>query len=260
MRIAFLLAPALALLALSGCPGTRAQGVVEPSPSFPLVRVVDGDTVVLRMNGREESVRLIGVDTPEKHPSRKLDADARRSGRPAEAIQALGREASRVTAGILGEGPVQVEFDVQERDRYGRLLAYLYVRQENGRVMVNREILRRGWADVLTIPPNVRYAEEFRAIAREAKEAGRGLWGEPSLLTGETGSGRADPEWTGAAEGCEPAGGACPEGCPVKGNVNRAGERIYHVPGGSYYGVTVPEACFPVGAAAEAAGFRASLH
>jgi micrococcal nuclease len=118
------------------------------------VRVVDGDTVVLAALGR---VRLIGVDTPEVH------------GR----VECFGREASRVARELLPRGAaVQVTFDVERRDRYSRALAYV---RSDGR-FVNAELVRRGVATPLTIPPNVRHEELFRRLAREARQGERGLW------------------------------------------------------------------------------------
>jgi micrococcal nuclease len=119
-----------------------------------VVRVVDGDTVVLAALGR---VRLIGVDTPEVHGG----------------VECFGREASRVTAGLLPRGAaVRVTFDVERHDRYRRVLAYV---RSDGR-FVNAELVRRGVATPLTIPPNVRHAALFRRLARQARERERGLW------------------------------------------------------------------------------------
>ena len=128
-----------------------------------VVRVVDGDTVIVRAGGSEESVRLIGVDTPEtKHPTKP--------------VQCFGKEASAFTASVLPPGTVvRLERDVEERDRYDRLLVYLY-RVDDG-TFINLELARQGFAGVLTIPPNVAHTSEFVAAAAEARQAGRGLWG-----------------------------------------------------------------------------------
>lgn len=138
----------------SGPPGRSTGPVVE--------RVVDGDTVVVRVGATEERVRLIGVDTPEtKHPS--------------EPVECFGAEASAFTTELLPEGTaVRLERDVEARDHYDRLLAYVY-RVDDG-LFVNRELLAHGYAAVLTVPPNVAHAEEFVALAAEARDEGRGLW------------------------------------------------------------------------------------
>jgi micrococcal nuclease len=120
------------------------------------VRVSDGDTVRVRIDGgREERVRYIGIDTPEVTSGACFAAEA------AEANEDLvaGRE-------------VRLELDAEERDRYGRLLAYVY----SGDTFVNAELVRAGFAQPLTVPPNVRFADRFKRLAREARRAGRGLW------------------------------------------------------------------------------------
>jgi micrococcal nuclease len=126
----------------------------------PVVRVVDGDTIHVRIGARVEKVRYIGVNTPEVHHPRKGEEPG-------------GREAAEVNRRLVEGKSVRLELDVQERDRYGRLLAYVWV----GDVMVNAELVRLGYAQVMTIPPNVRYQEMFVKLQREAREAGRGLWG-----------------------------------------------------------------------------------
>jgi hypothetical protein len=85
---------------------------------------------------------------------------------------ASGREATEVNRQLVDGQRVRLELDAQVRDQYGRLLAYVWV----GNVMVNAELVRRGYAQVMTIPPNVKHAELFVRLQREAREAGRGLW------------------------------------------------------------------------------------
>lgn len=124
-----------------------------------VVRVVDGDTVHVRIGDRIEKVRLIGVNTPEIHHPRKGEEPG-------------GRQALAVNRQLLLGKRVRLELDVQHRDRYGRLLAYVWV----GDTMVNAELVRRGYAQVMTVPPNVRYQDLFLKLQRDAREAGRGLW------------------------------------------------------------------------------------
>jgi micrococcal nuclease len=124
-----------------------------------VVRVVDGDTVVVRYEGREERIRLIGVDTPETvHPNKP--------------VEAYGEEAKEYTKKKLEEKDIQIEFDVQERDRYGRLLGYIWV---DG-LLFNDELLRMGYARVATFPPNVKYVEMFKETEKNAKEKQVGIW------------------------------------------------------------------------------------
>lgn len=133
-------------------------------------RVVDGDTLKLE-NG--ERVRLIGIDTPEMHQSNKLDRDAKRSGQDSRAIQALGRRAYEFTKQLVEGKRVRLEFDVERLDKYNRLLAYVYLPDGT---FVNAEIVKQGYASVMTYPPNVKYADLFVKLYREARENNRGLW------------------------------------------------------------------------------------
>jgi micrococcal nuclease len=132
--------------------------------SGTVVRTVDGDTVWVRLASGVEKVRYIGIDTPEVH-------------HPTRGEEPGGLAATEVNRGLVGDRPVRLEPDVQLRDRHGRLLAYVWVKRADGlEVMVNAEMLRLGYAQVLTVPPNVRHAEMFRKLAAEAREQRRGLW------------------------------------------------------------------------------------
>lgn len=136
---------------------------LDKLPKAQVVRVVDGDTVELDLNGRREKVRLIGVNTPET-------VDPRR------AVQAYGKEASAFTRNVLGGRTVHVERDVEQRDRYDRLLAYLYT--EDG-TFFNALLVRAGFAQAYTVSPNVKYAGQFRELMRKARAENRGLWALP---------------------------------------------------------------------------------
>ena len=170
------------LLALASLFGF-ASPAFAPSPSSPspyplprgergelsgtVIRTVDGDTVWVRLAGGVEKVRYIGIDTPEtNHPTRGEEPG--------------GRAATEINRGLVGDRAVRLEPDVQLRDRHGRLLAYVWVRRRDGaELMVNAELVRLGYAAVMTIPPNVRHAELFRKLATEARENHRGLWAGP---------------------------------------------------------------------------------
>ncbi len=134
--------------------------VMQSSIVGTVDRVIDGDTIRVRIADRVETVRYIGMDTPETvHPSR--------------GIEPYGLAASAFNQ-ILVEGKqVRLELDVEPRDRYGRLLAYVYTDSQ----FVNAELIRQGYAQVMTVPPNVRHVEEFVRLQREARRAGEGLWG-----------------------------------------------------------------------------------
>ena len=134
--------------------------------------VYDGDTIKLD-NG--EKVRFIGIDAPEAHENDKLLKDVRHRHSNGQVQLAMGREASRFARSLLASQQVRLEFDVEKRDKYGRLLAYLYLPDGT---FVNEKIIRQGYAYPLTIPPNVRHAREFKQWFDEAREAKRGLWSD----------------------------------------------------------------------------------
>jgi micrococcal nuclease len=128
--------------------------------SARVARVVDGDTVEIEFGGEREDLRLIGVDTPE-------------TVKPDTPVECFGPRASDFTHRSLEGRQVTVVFGVERRDRYGRLLGYLRL---DGRLF-NAELVRRGLARSLTIPPNDRLAPLFERLELEAARAGRGLWG-----------------------------------------------------------------------------------
>jgi micrococcal nuclease len=193
---AFLLAALFFAAALSSCGATAAppaadappplpQAEVMPEPVIPSVpedpaqsdapdplsdapdtiqvevlRVVDGDTIEVSLDGTKEKIRFIGVDTPESvHPD-------------AERNVPYGKIATAFTREKLDGQTVGLEFDVQERDQYGRVLAYVWLED----VMFNKLLLDEGHASVSTYPPNVKYVEVFTAAQKAAREAGLGQW------------------------------------------------------------------------------------
>jgi micrococcal nuclease len=124
--------------------------------------VIDGDTIVVSLRGHHEKVRLLGIDTPETKDPRKP-------------VQCFGKEASDRTKALLPGGTaVRLVRDVEERDRYDRLLAYVY-RADDG-LFVNLELARGGYADVLTYPPNVAHTTELQGAVADARREQRGLW------------------------------------------------------------------------------------
>jgi micrococcal nuclease len=142
-----------------------ASGTLPGGVDVAVTRVVDGDTIQVAGG---ERVRLIGMDTPET-----VD--------PHRPAGCYGKEASRFTASLLPPGTtVRLVGDVEQRDRYGRLLAYVYRRSDA--LFVNAELVRRGFAQVLTIPPNVAHTDELTALAGQARGAAQGLWGACALL------------------------------------------------------------------------------
>jgi micrococcal nuclease len=141
----------------------------------PLVAyVVDGDTIAVRIDRGVEKVRLIGIDTPESRKNARAALQAERSHRDIKTIMEFGRRAKDTLKGLLPKGAeLRIEYDVQKRDKYGRLLGYVY-RSDN--TMVNEEMILRGYAQLLTIPPNIKYVDRLKkALAKSQKEE-RGLW------------------------------------------------------------------------------------
>ena len=160
----------LLILVLAGCSGTLSnQSGTSPEPvgaitgaAATVVKVVDGDTVVVETAGRTERVRLIGIDTPE----------ATGGFLP---VECFGDEATAFTRSLLPEGTeVRLTRDIEPRDRYDRLLAYLH-RAGDG-MFVNLEIAANGYAEALIIEPNSIHADAFYAAAAGAREQELGLW------------------------------------------------------------------------------------
>ena len=133
-------------------------------------RAVDGDTLLLETG---ERVRLIGIDTPEMHESKKLYRDAERSKQDVSAIQEMGRKSHQFTKGLVEGKQVSLEFDIEKYDKYGRLLGYVYLKDGT---FVNAEIVKQGYASLMTYPPNVKYADLFQKLYEEARQNQRGLW------------------------------------------------------------------------------------
>jgi len=154
MRQAVIAGLLIALLA----PGLQAAGGSPGERRAFVQRVVDGDTIVL---STRERVRYIGINTPELH-------------HPKKPVEAYAREAKAFNRKLVEGKRVRLEFDIERRDKYGRLLAYVYL--EDG-TFVNAELIRQGYAQIMTFPPNVKYADLFLTYERQAREKNRGLWG-----------------------------------------------------------------------------------
>lgn len=228
---------------------TTPADTASPSPSVTaalpdgltpavVTHVVDGDTIDVEIGGQTYRVRYIGIDTPET-----VD--------PNRPVGCYGAEASDYNKSLVHGQTVGLEKDVSETDRYGRLLRYVWL----GGEMVNAILVRDGYAQASTYPPDVKYQDTFLQLQREAREAGRGLWGAacasptPTAAVGGAGGG-----------GCDFSGTSEPL---IKGNISSSGEKIYHVPGQEYYTRTVidgakGERWFCTEAEAVAAGWRKS--
>ena len=157
--MAVALAAAIFVAVQHGAGAPTDAPTIGDSRTAQVVRIVDGDTIIVRIDGRDERVRYIGVDTPE-------------SVKPDTPVQCFAERASAFNAKLVEGKAVRLDQDVDARDRYGRLLAYVHA----GGVFVNAELVRRGYARPLTVPPNVRYADRFARLASQARERGSGLW------------------------------------------------------------------------------------
>src|SRR5688500_2597836 len=146
--------------AVCGCSATGGDGPAM-TETARVLRIVDGDTIRVELPSGEEAVRYIGIDTPE-------------SVKPGSPVECFAERASALNERLVRGERVRLVRDVEERDRYGRLLAYVY-RARDG-LFVNAELVRRGYATVATFPPNVAHEREFRRLSRRARMSGRGLW------------------------------------------------------------------------------------
>jgi micrococcal nuclease len=156
-------------------PTPRPTATPAPTPAFgraptgptqlaTVVKITDGDTIRVIIDGAEYPVRYIGMNTPEVHGG----------------VEWMGREASQANAALVSGRQVILEKDVSETDRYGRLLRYVWVEDGTRLVLVNRVLLRRGFAQITTYPPDVKYADTvFLTAQRNARDEGLGLWGAP---------------------------------------------------------------------------------
>lgn len=153
-------------------PATSTPETPRTTGAARVIDIVDGDTIKVTIDGREYTIRYIGMDTPER-------------GDP------FYEEATRANTDLVAGQDLWLEKDVSETDRYGRLLRYVYV----GDLMVNAELVRRGYARVATFPPDVAHAEMFRQLEQQAREEGAGLWAsgppaEPTSVPSDAPSGR----------------------------------------------------------------------
>lgn len=145
--------------------------------------VSDGDTLRVRYRGNSELLRLIGIDAPERHENPKAYEMAKRSGYRLKDILDLGERATNfLKSKVKRDDILDLEFDVTQRDKYGRLLAYAYLPDKE---MLNTMILDYGFAHLLTMPPNIRYVDRLKTAYRNGRDLGRGLWFFPPFRDGE---------------------------------------------------------------------------
>lgn len=156
-------------------PTPRPTATPEPTPVLgeeptgpvqlaTVVSVTDGDTIRVLLDGQNQPVRYIGIDTPETQ----------------NGVEWMGAEASAANAALVTGQQVVLEKDVSETDQYGRLLRYVWLDTAAGWLLVNAELLRQGYAQVTTYPPDVKYVDAlYLPLQQAARDAGLGLWGAP---------------------------------------------------------------------------------
>jgi micrococcal nuclease len=133
--------------------------------SAQVVRVIDGDTIKVNISGLQYTVRFIGIDAPE-------------TVKPNGTVEPFGPEASAKNKELVEGKVVLLEKDISDTDQYGRLLRYVYVDD----LFVNAELVRLGYAQAITYPPDIKYQDLLRHLQEEARDAGRGLWGNSYSL------------------------------------------------------------------------------
>ena len=208
---------------------TETPTASSVSGTFKVTRAVDGDTIEIEGG---EKVRYIGIDTPETVDPRKP-------------VQCFGIEASKKNKELVEGKTVRLEKDITDRDKYSRLLRYIWVDE----LFVNLELVKQGFATSYTYPPDIKYQEEFLAAEKEARENKLGLWkacpvvASPTVKVQETQN----------------------TDCNIKGNISTSGEKIYHLSGcGSYVKTQIDEKrgerWFCSEKEAQSAGWRKALN
>lgn len=190
----------------------------DPTPTnnqLLVKRVIDGDTIELD-NG--DKVRYIGIDTPET-----LD--------PRKPVQCFGKNASAKNKELVEGKPVWLVKDITDKDKYGRLLRYVYLGDpdQESSVFVNLELVKQGFAHSSTYPPDIKFQELFLAAQAEARDANRGLWNSCPIVTPSISSSPSSPSVSASD-------------CLIKANIGSTGDKIYHLPGcGSYDKTAIDE-------------------
>ena len=225
---------------------------VSKFEKFELQEVIDGDTIRINYNGKSEKVRLLLVDTPETNHETLGE-------------QPYGPEAKQFVKQLLeGQHTVYLEFDVSYRDKYKRLLAYVYT--EDG-ISIQEQLLQNGFARVAYIyDPNTKHVDWFKSIQKTAQKSATGIWSVEDYVTNrgydkevyyakmkedkqkENDSDLLTDEDNSTINNTD-------NSCVIKGNINSKGNKIYHMPGQRDYDNTVPEEMFCTVEEAEAAGF-----
>jgi len=177
------------------------KDIKNNNDEFLVARVIDGDTIEIETG---ETVRYIGMNTPE-------------TAHPKKPVECFGKEASARNKELVEGKKVRLVKDVSERDKYGRLLRYVYV----GDSFINLELVKEGYAYASAFPPDVKYSDAFLSAQKNAIEGGFGLWGSCEDIDSVALSKDSREKNIGA--------------CEIKGNISQKGEKIYHIKGCDYY-------------------------
>jgi len=205
-----------------------------------VVRVVDGDTINVEINGKVEPVRYIGIDTPETVDPRKP-------------VQCFGVEASKKNKELVEGKMVRLEKDITDRDKYNRLLRYVWL----GDMLINQTLVEQGFAKSYSYPPDIKYQDRFVAAEKKAREDKLGLW-TACVSTNATVAPTTAISPAAQSSASNPS-------CTIKGNISASGEKIYHPQGcGSYSKTTIDEKrgerWFCTEAEAQSSGWRRALN
>lgn len=207
------ISPSPSFSSKASVPGGDLAGVGREKASVS--RVIDGDTIELT---DRRKVRYIGIDTPE-------------SVDPRQPVACFGKEATEKNREFVLGKEIEMEKDVSETDRFGRLLRYVYVKIGETEMMVNEGLVREGYAHAASYPPDVKHQEKLRAAEVEAREVERGLW-QSCKTESVAPAPKAGPE---TQEIGSDTSRSDSSGCTIKGNISSTGDKIYHLPGcGSY--------------------------
>ncbi|MCH7320723.1 thermonuclease family protein [Solibacillus sp. MA9] len=213
---------------------------VSEFEEFELQEVIDGDTIRIKYNGSSEKVRFLLVDTPETNHETLGE-------------QPFGPEAKAFTMELLaGQDTVYLEFDVSYRDKYKRLLAYIYTKDG---ISVQEQLLKNGLARVAYIyNPNTKHVNWFNSIQKTAQKSATGIWSVENYVT-KRGYDK-DTYYAVTKENNDaPSTTTDDNSCAIKGNINSKGNKIYHMPGQRDYENAIAEEMFCTEVEAEAAGF-----
>lgn len=192
------------------------QNINDNSSAVLVTRIIDGDTIVIEGG---QKVRYIGINTPETvHPTKP--------------VECYGHEASNKNRELVEGKKVILEKDVSETDKYGRLLRYVYLpsgQTDESDIFVNDYLVKEGYANSSSFPPDVKYQDKFVNSEKEARGNNRGLWAACSQDSNSQSS------FVHQTTNNQPNS----DSCLIKGNISSSGEKIYHMPGQRYYNQTV---------------------